>query len=241
VDEIINRGFALVTVYREDIAADRIAESFGSGVHSLYPELQDRRDNFGTIAAWAWALSRVMDYIETDPDLDAKRTALFGWSRLGKAALWAAANDMRFGAVISNQSGAGGAKMFHRGVGENIRRLCTVFPHWYCRNFCKYMDKDTVLPFDQHLILSLIAPRPLYVGSAQDDSLADPEGEFESVLAADTVYRFLGAGGLTAKTLPGIHEPVRGGNLAYHLRAENHDVTAYDWQQYIQFLTDVFK
>lgn len=235
VEKMLGRGYALVTVYREDIASDLPAQAFTTGVHTLYPELQKREDNFGTIAAWAWGLSRIVDYLETDKDIDHKRIALFGWSRLGKAALWAAANDNRFSLVISNQSGAGGAKIFRRNTGEKINRLCTVFPHWYSRSFRKYMDKDSILPFDQHMVLSLIAPRPVYIGSAEDDAYADPEGEFMGALAADAVYKFLGIEGLPVKKMPPLNHSVQG-QIAYHIRTGNHDVTGYDWEQYLDFM-----
>jgi hypothetical protein len=239
LEEILSRGYALVTVYREDIAADFVPNAFTTGIHTLYPELQDRDDNFSTMAAWAYGLSRVMDYLETDKNIDACKVALFGWSRLGKAALWAGATDTRFSLVISNESGAGGAKLFRRGVGEDIHRLCTVFPHWYCRNFRKYMDTDTTLPFDQHLVIALIAPRPVYIGSAQDDRGADPEGEFWSAKAADKVYRFLGTEGLPAEIMPPVNQSVQG-RIGYHIRTGGHDVMDYDWKEYLKFLDKHF-
>ena len=208
IDMMIDRGYAVVTAYRGDIDPD-YDDGFKNGVHALYPELQGRGDNFSTIAAWAWALSRAMDYLETDKNIDAKRVAVFGWSRLGKAALWAGANDERFAAVISNESGAGGAKLFRHGVGENIKRLNTVFPHWYCINFRKYNDKDPELPFDQHMVIALVAPRPVYIGSAEQDKNADPEGEFLAAKAAEPVYRLFGVDGLPAEKWPAVNQPVQ--------------------------------
>lgn len=234
VDSILDAGFALATLYREEIASDRKAEMFKTGVHPLYPELQNREDNFGTIAAWAWALSRGMDYLETDKDINSKKVAVFGFSRLGKAALWAGANDRRFAMVISNESGAGGAKLFHRGIGENIRRLNTSFPHWFAGSFKKYMDKDTLLPFDQHFIVDLIAPRPVYIASAEGDKGSDPEGEFATALEADKVYRFFKTEGLPAKEMPGLNQPVMG-QIGYHIREGGHDVTSFDWKQFLIF------
>lgn len=234
VDSILDAGFALVTMYREEIASDRKEEMFKTGIHTLYPELQNREDNFGTIAAWAWALSRGMDYLETDQDINAKKVAVFGFSRLGKAALWAGASDTRFALVLSNESGAGGAKLFHRGIGENIRRLNTVFPHWYAKSFRKYMDQDTLLPFDQHFVVDLIAPRPVYIASAEDDKGADPEGEFATAKEADTVYRFLKTEGLPVKEIPALNKPVMG-QIGYHIRTGGHDVTSFDWKQFLNF------
>ena len=234
IDTILARGYALITAYREDIASDDAKTGFQKGIHPIYPDYQQRNDNFGTIAAWAWALSRAMDYVVTDKAIDSKRVAVFGWSRLGKAALWVGATDERFAMVISNESGAGGAKLFHRGVGENIRRLCTVFPHWYAANFKKYMDKDTLLPFDQHQVISLVAPRPVYIASAVDDKGADPQGEFAAAKAAESVYLFLGKTGLPAQTIPPLNQSVQG-QIGYHIRTGGHDVTLYDWKQYLNF------
>jgi hypothetical protein len=233
VEEILSRGYALATMYREDVAADH-EPYFASGVHPLFPEVQQGDDNFSTIGAWAWSLSRALDALEKESLIDSKRVAVFGFSRLGKAALWAGASDERFAMVLSNESGAGGAKLFHRGVGENIERLTSVFPHWYARNFKKYAGKDSELPFDQHLVMSLVAPRPIYVGSAKEDTYADAEGEFAAAKAAEPVFRLLGAEGLPADTWPPVGTSVQGG-IGYHVRPGKHDVLPYDWQQYLAF------
>ena len=234
IEEMLKRGYAFATMYRGDIDPD-VANGSVPGVRSAYPELAGRRDNFSAIAAWAWALSRSMDYLETNRHVDARRVAIFGWSRLGKAAVWAGARDRRFAAVLSNESGAGGAKLFRRGVGEDIHRLITLFPHWYCRNFRGYDGMDHELPFDQHLILASIAPRPLYVGSAAEDHLSDPEGEFTSAVLASAVYRFLGSNGLDSTTMPAVGEAIAG-RVSYHIRPGKHDVTDFDWQKYLTFL-----
>lgn len=234
IEEMLKRGYAFATMYRGDIDPD-VADGSVPGMRSAYPELAERGDNFSAIAAWAWALSRSLDYLETDHRIDSHRVAIFGWSRLGKAAVWAGARDRRFAAVLSNESGTGGAKLFRRGVGEDIHRLITLFPHWYCRNFRNYNGMDRELPFDQHLILSAIAPRPLYVGSAADDHLSDPEGEFASAVLASSVYRFLGSSGLDSTTMPQVGEAVTG-RVSYHIRPGKHDVLDYDWQKYLDFL-----
>lgn len=233
VEEILARGYALATMYREDVAADH-EPYFASGIHPLYADYQKREDNFGTIAAWAWSLRIALDVLEKEPSIDSKRVAAFGFSRLGKAALWAGATDERFAMVVSNESGAGGAKLFHRGVGEDIKRLNTLFPHWFAKSFRKYIDKDKELPFDQHMVMSLIAPRPLYVASAIDDKNSDPEGEFAGAKAAEPVYKLLGAEGLPADTWPPVDTAVQGG-IGYHVRSGKHDVQPFDWQQYLAF------
>ncbi len=233
VETIIARGYALATIYREDVAADH-EPYFASGVHPLFPDYQKTDDNFGTIAAWAWSFSRALDALEKEPLIDSKRVAIFGFSRLGKAALWAGANDPRIAMVISNESGAGGAKLFRRGVGEDINRLNTHFPHWFARNFSKYNGRDKELPFDQHLVISLIAPRPVYVASAIEDKHSDPEGEFAGAKAAEPVYRLLGAEGLPCETWPPVGKSVQGG-IGYHVREGKHDVLPVDWEHYLDF------
>jgi hypothetical protein len=233
VEEILSRGYALATIYREDVCADR-EPYFESGVHPLFPELQQGDANFGCIAAWAWSLSRALDVLEKEPAIDAKRVAVFGFSRLGKAALWAGACDERFAMVISNESGAGGAKLFRRGVGEDIARLNTKFPHWFARSFRKYMGGDRELPFDQHFVISLVAPRPVYVASAFEDKHSDPEGEFAGAKAAEPVFLLLGAKGLPAESWPAVNTSVQGG-IGYHVRSGKHDVTDFDWKQYLDF------
>lgn len=239
VGMILRHGYGFATIYRGDIDPD-YDDGFKNGVQAAYPELENRGDNFSTVGAWAWGLSRAMDYLETDQGVNAKKVALFGFSRLGKAALWAGATDERFALVISNESGAGGAKLFRHGQGENIRRLCTSFPHWFCANFRQYIDRDTILPFDQHMVLALIAPRPLYIGSAEGDKNSDPEGEFMGAAAVSPVYRFLGQAGLPARQMPPPGQPSTG-RVAYHIRPGKHDVTPYDWTQYLNFIDRYFK
>lgn len=233
LETLIDRGYAVATFARGDLDPDR-KDGFADSIRADFPELQGRPDNFGAIAAWAWGMSRVLDYLETVPAIDVRRAVALGHSRLGKAALWAGANDERFAVVISNESGAGGAKLFRRAVGEDITRLNTVFPHWFCENFRKYNGRDAALPFDQHEVIALIAPRPVYVGSAQADRNADPEGEFAGAKLAEPAYRLLGADGLPAATWPPVGEPSMG-RIGYHVRPGAHDVDPFDWACYLDF------
>jgi len=239
LETIIDRGYAVATVYRGDIAPDH-DHNLDEGVFPLYPELQNRPDNFATVSAWAWGLSRILDYLETDKAIDSKHVAVFGFSRLGKAALWAGAADTRFALVISNESGAGGAKLFHETAGEGIRRLSTKFPFWFCNNFKKYTDQDSILPFDQHMVISLVAPRPIYVASAEGDLNSNPKGEFAAAVAAGPVYKLLGTSGLPTTTMPPVNTPVVG-RMAYHIRTGQHDVTNFDWAQYLNFADQYLK
>lgn len=233
IDTILKRGYAVATAFRADVDPD-YKGSYRDTLKIYYPQLQGRGDNFATIGAWAWALRRIMDYLETDREVDASRVAVFGWSRLGKAALWAAAQDPRFAMAISDDSGAGGAKLFRRDKGETIRDLNTVFPYWFCKNFKQYNGRDRTLPFDQHMMIALIAPRPVYIASAIDDHWADPEGEFLSGVAATPVYKLLGTDGLPTTQWPPVNHPVMG-QIGYHVRSGGHNITFYDWQQYLNF------
>jgi hypothetical protein len=179
-------------------------------------------------------MSRIMDYLQQDPSIDPKKVVLMGHSRLGKASLWAGASDPRFAIVISNESGEGGAALSKRAFGETVKQINDQFPHWFVAAFKKYNDNEKALPLDQHMLLALIAPRPLYVASAAGDLWADPKGEFLSAVNAGKVYALFGKKGLGTDTMPPVDHPV-GNTVRYHIRSGGHAVTLYDWQQYMDF------
>jgi hypothetical protein len=231
----IARGYGVVTAYYGDIDPD-FDDQWKNGVHALHPNVEASRDGqtWGSLAAWAWGMSLVMDYLVTEPLVDADAVAVQGFSRLGKAALWAAACDQRFAVVISQQSGAGGAALNKRIYGETVGRLNQSFPHWFCGNFKRYSENEKAMAFDSHFLLALVAPRPLLVTSAVGDQWADPRGEFLAAGLVGPAYELFGKKGLMAKEMP-LPLQLVDSRVGYFLHPGKHDVTAEDWKAYADF------
>ncbi|MDL2304193.1 acetylxylan esterase [Bacteroides sp. OttesenSCG-928-D19] len=236
IEKIIDRGFALATMCYHDIFPDKegLKDHSIVSLFSGYNPASKAPDEWQAIGAWAWGSSRIADYLETEKRIDATKIAIMGHSRQGKAALWAGAQDTRFQIVISNDSGSGGAALSKRVFGETVAIVSSIKPAWFCPAFNQYRGREADLPFDQHELLALIAPRKLYVASAEDDQWADPRGEFLSAYYAGSVYKLYGLSVLPSDQMPIIHQPIME-DVGYHIRSGKHDVTDYDWERFMDF------
>lgn len=238
--QLLEAGYGLCTGDNNEFFADRQNDPavYPNSVLALWGHTSEEELPMHisrALGCWAWGHSRAMDYLETDPDVDATRVAIMGHSRGAKLAAWAAVNDARFAAVILNNSGCAGAALFRRKFGEHAHRLNRSFPYWMCENFHKYNERDYAIPVDQHQLLALIAPRPLYVASGAEDLWADPKGEFLGLAHAEPIYNLYGYQGVATMEWPAIDTPI-GHRAAYHVRTGGHGVLPYDWQQYIRFV-----
>lgn len=234
IEKVIAAGFGTITAACGDFEEDN-PDGYKKGVRtSLMNELGISPGEWSANGAWAWGLSRMLDLAKSISQVDGNRVIVHGFSRLGKAALWAGANDTRFAAAISNESGEGGAALTRRNYGENLWRITNHYPYWFLSSYASYASRENELPFDQHILLSLVAPRPLYVASAFGDQWSDPHGEFLSLQLAGKVYKLYGKKGLDTDTMPALNTPI-GTSIRYHIRDGKHDITAYDWDQYIDF------
>jgi len=236
-EELVDNGFALLSFCYADVTRDD--GDFTNGLAGvLYPDGRRAPQDAGKIAMWAWAASRVMDYAETRGDLlDLSRATVCGHSRLGKTALLAGALDERFAFVYSNDSGCSGAAISREKQGESVARICDRFPYWFCEEYKKYADREASMPFDQHWLIASIAPRPVLVGSAEEDSWADPESEKLACIAASPAYEALGASGFVGETnSPVVGEAWLDGNIGYHLRAGKHYFSRTDWHRLMDFV-----
>lgn len=235
VEQIVSRGYGLATAYSGDIDPDKHDWTDGVHPHFYKPgQTQPAAEEWGTIAAWAWGLSRMMDYLVTDQDVDRERVAVVGHSRLGKTALLAAAFDDRFAMSIPIQAGCGGTAPSRGKVGESVLKINTNFPHWFCDNFTLFNDQPEKLPFDQHGLVAMVAPRPVLFLNAKEDEWANPAGQFDVLVAASPVYRLLGVEGVASTAIPPIGT-LMSSRLGYFIRNGKHEVTGEDWKAMLDY------
>lgn len=231
-EEVIDEGFAVFSLHYTDVTTDD--NDFSTGLAGLLGPREEHSP--GKLAMWAWAAMRVMDYIQELSYIDSWRVAVLGHSRLGKTALLAGALDTRFVLVISNDSGSCGAALSRGKEGEDIDHITEEFPFWFCPAYRQYAKKEEELPFDQHFMLALTAPRKVYVCSAQEDPWADPVSEFLCCVAASPAWESLGLPGFSSPDrLPVPGEAFHQGSIGYHLRAGGHDLIREDWQKFMSF------
>jgi hypothetical protein len=240
VEEILERGYATAVFRTHDLDPDTNEDAArAAGVRGVWPagssSTEAPGEAWATLGAWAWGASRVLDYLETEPAIDGAKVAVVGHSRGGKTALWAAAQDERFALAVSNNSGCGGAALSRRCFGETVEAINRGFPYWFCGNFRQFNGREEALPVDQHQLLSLLAPRAVYVASADADFWADQRGEFLALAHTSPVYALHGHPGFRPEEMPPLDTPVVRGQQGYHIRTGGHDLTAYDWRQFLNF------
>ena len=238
VKNIVGRGYAVVTMCYHDIYPDNTSGASES-IIPLLPQTEVGGSRWQALGAWAWGSSRIADWVEQQPWANKDQMSIVGHSRQGKAAIWAGVQDTRFKVVISNDSGCGGAALSKREFGETISSITSSFPHWFCTNFSKYSNREQEMPFDQHELLALVAPRHLYVASASDDSWADPKGEYLALYHATPVFELYGMTGLSSPEMPGVQQPIMT-DVGHHIRKGSHNILAYDWGNYLDFCDKVY-
>jgi dienelactone hydrolase len=233
-EEGIDRGYAMAVFYNKDIDPDNF-DDFKNGIHGVLDQGRRNSESWATIAAWAWGASRCLDYLVTDKDIAAGKVAVVGHSRGGKTALWAGAEDQRFAMVISNESGCGGAALARRRFGETVERINTVLPHWFCTNFRTYNNNENALPVDQHMLISLAAPRPVYVACADEDLWGDPKGSYLALFNAVPVYRLFNKEQELPSEMPALDKQVIKGRMGFHIRSGGHNMLLEDWNRFFNF------
>lgn len=239
VTPFLDAGIGVATFYYGDLDPD-FEEGFPNGIRARFMkpgQTARAADDWGSIAAWAWGMSRVEDYFESDKQIDAKRVAIHGVSRLGKTVMWAGAHDQRFAAVIASCSGEGGAALSRRNYGETIAHLTAPsrFPYQFALNYGHWEGFPDKAPVDANLLIALVAPRPLLLQTGDTDKWSDPKGEFLAEAAAGPVYKLLGKDGLDTDTWPAAKQPIMH-DLAYYMHGGGHGMVPADWDVYLDFL-----
>jgi len=241
VETLIDRGYATASFHTSDVDPDR-RDGYAGGIRSFLAAGEAPADDaWRSLSAWGWAASRVLDYLETIESIDTQRVAVVGHSRGGKTALWAACEDPRFAIAYSNNSGCGGAALSRRAYGETVGRITTSFPHWFTPNFAAFAEREHELPIDQHEVIALLAPRAVYVASADADLWADPRGEYASIVAAAPVFELLGKKSIVDPVMPALDQQRIVGQTGYHIRPGGHGLEQSDWERFLDFADQVLE
>ncbi|MDO5522977.1 MAG: acetylxylan esterase [Bacteroidia bacterium] len=241
VEEVINSGYAMAGFDVKDVAPDHKTQYVNQILTKLYPEHISQPNGMRALGAWGWGAGRVIDYLETDTAVDAKKVIVVGHSRGGKAALWCGAQDQRVAMAVSNESGNSGAKLSRRNFGESVEVITRNFPHWFIPKYAEYANNEHNLPIDQHMLLALLAPRAVYVASAAEDSWADPKGQYLALAAAQPVFGLYDFKPNLPDNMPPDNEQVIHLPLGFHNRDGGHDMNLFDWRQFVKFADEYFK
>lgn len=236
---VIEAGYGIAGFDVIDVSPDNY-QTFTQGVFQLYPEQLKMNNGMAALGAWGWGASRVIDYFEQDVSVDAQKVIVVGHSRGGKASLWFGAQDQRVAMVVSNESGNSGAAISRRNFGETVERITGQFPYWFCRNYVKYANNENELPVDQHMLLSLIAPRAVYIGVADEDLWTDPHGQYLALLEAQPAFNLFGIKTNFSSTFPGLNQQIIQPHMGFHRREGKHNMTPIDWQKFIRFANSHF-
>ena len=240
-EQVINNGYAIAGFDVIGVSPDD-NKTFSEGVlDQLYPEQLKMNNGMRALGAWGWGASRMIDYFETDKTIDAQKVIVMGHSRGGKASLWCGAQDQRVAITISNESGNSGAALSRRNFGETVKIITSAFPYWFCSNYSKYAGNEDKLPFDQHMLMALIAPRAVYVAVAAEDLWGDPKGQYLGLKFSQPVYNLYGYSLCLPSEMPVVNEQIVCSAMGFHERAGKHNMTPYDWTQFISFANSYFK
>lgn len=240
-EEVIESGYGIAGFDVIDVAPDNKDEFTEGVLDQLYPEQVDMDNGMAALGAWGWGASRAIDYFEKDKSVDATKIISVGHSRGGKASLWHGAQDKRVAITISNESGNSGAALSRRNFGETVERIYNNFPYWFCPNYRQYAGNEDKLPVDQHMLISLIAPRAVYVASAAEDLWADPKGQYLGLYESQPAFNLYGIASNLPEEMPSVNEQIIQPHMGFHNRKGKHNMTPYDWQQFIKFTNRYFK
>jgi hypothetical protein len=240
-EQVIEAGYGISGFDVIDVSPDDKVKFTEGILDQLYPEQLEMDNGMRALGAWGWGAARAIDYFEKDKSVDATKIISVGHSRGGKSSLWFGAQDERVAITISNESGNSGAAISRRNFGETVDRITTNFPYWFCPNYRQYANNEDNLPVDQHMLIALIAPRAVYVASADEDLWADPKGQYLALKEAQPVFKLYGNETNLPEEMPEVNQQIVRPSMGFHNREGKHNMTPHDWQQFIRFADSYFK